>query len=173
MHADFLDTEALADSAAVHLRVDQRSGGLELDAVENLLGDQLEGTVQVAHAHAEQHLYQKSAEELGIEAADEWIPPLDAIAGDDVVVVRHQRQDDVEVLDVELPVAVHVEDEALDGGIEAGAQGGAVAAILRMMQRPQAGYRGLQPVEDLARTVLAAVVDDQKLVVEPEAVEIG
>jgi hypothetical protein len=89
-----------------------------------------------------------------------------------VIVVGGQRQDDVELPDIELPITIHVEHEAFGGGIEAGTQRGPIAAVLRVVLRPQAWKLRLQAVQNLTCPVAAPVVDDQQLVVEPRSLEI-
>ena len=133
MHADLADAEPGADGAAVELGVDQRAGRVEAGwSRSTLLGNQLEGAVQVRDVDAEHRpAPSQPPNSLAFRRRIERIAALDAEAGDDRVLAG-QRQQLSRSLDVELAVAVHVEDVALAAASKPVRRAGAVAAVLRM-----------------------------------------
>jgi hypothetical protein len=113
-----------------HLQGDSAAVGLELDALEDAAAEEAEVAVGIAQGQAEDE-----AHEMVIEPADDQ--PMEGVAAGDLVAVgdvgaailRQGLGELAHLVRVILGVAVGVEDPLLGGVAEAGAQGGAVAAV--------------------------------------------
>jgi hypothetical protein len=171
VHAHLADPNPTMRGAGVELGVDQGTRRFEGHARKGCSRDELEGAVEITHPDVEQETHQP-AEQSGIERPQHGVASPDPEAAHDAVRAGQGKQA-VEVVDVELPVAVHVEDVRLARRLESRAQRGAVAPVLRMVPRPQAGKPGGETVQDLAGPIAAAVVDDDDLVVETARLEKG
>src|SRR5207247_5988188 len=84
VHAHLDDARPGALRFAEQLGVDEGAVGPEVEAGDEIAAEQLEGAVEVAHAHAEEGADEETAEEPGVEAPEPRIVPAQAIAGDDV-----------------------------------------------------------------------------------------
>src|SRR5947207_7414398 len=84
MHARLDDARPGALRLAEQLGVDEGAVGLEVEAGDEVAADQLEGAVEVPHAHAEDGADEDAAEEEGVQAPEPGVLPAQAITGDDV-----------------------------------------------------------------------------------------
>ena len=144
------------------LGVDEEVGALDRDLVDHLAPEQLEGAVHVAYAHAEQEPHEPVVERGGDEARG-GVVAVDAEA-DDHVVLPQQREQVLDLRDVELAVGVGVEDLVEAHPAEAGPQRGPVAEVALVAQQPQAWVVLRQErLHRVRRAVRAAVVDHDHL----------
>ncbi len=91
-----------------------------------------------------------------VDVGDEDAPAAVALGiaeGDDEVVVIPQAQESAEVVHLVLVVAVREADPLEAGGLEAGAQGLAVAQVPFVVDRPHARQGFRETVRDLAGPV--------------------
>ena len=161
MDGHFDDPRLELASQHQHLRVDQGALRVETHAVQEVAANQLEGTVDVARQPAEKQSHQRE-ERPGVEPARQWVPTTLPVAGHDVPLPRPGQQQ-AELHRVKLVVGIHEEDPGKARRVKSRSQRGAVSPIHRMPDHPQAGMRGLEPVEHAGGAVLAAVVDHDDL----------
>jgi hypothetical protein len=118
---------SLFSGSCQYLGVNQGTGADHADAIKDFPLIQLKGAVDVADSEVEE-----KADELcpapGIGFSKEVILSVEAVTAH-YVVVGHEWQQRGHFADIELAIAVGVEDEVFVGGVEARLQGGAIAEI--------------------------------------------
>src|SRR5690606_39096284 len=127
------------ESGVLHLlhqlQADDAAVVLEPDAIEDRPPHQPEVAVDVADAQAEQDLHR-----VVVDAPDDDAVPrvgsADLVPVHQIDVVAEPRPEPCDLARVVLPVAVGVEDELPGCMREAAAQRAAVAAVLRVVDRP-------------------------------------
>ncbi len=167
MDRHFRDAEARVVDLLHQLEADDAAVLFEADLFEDAAAHQAEVAVDVAHAQAEQRLHGVMVEPPDHDAVP-GVGPADLVAVHQIDVVGHPFPEQGHLAGIVLGVAVGVEDELLARGLEAAAQGAAVAAILLMMNDPDLGIDARELVEDLRREVAAAVVDHDDFVIGRE-----
>ena len=105
-----------------------------------------------------------------IEFSQEWVLTVDAVTGDDVILVD-QIDEWREFVDVELAVTVGVEDPLFCRGTEAGLEGGAVALVDWMLDEADVGGLLGEFLRDLGGLIRAAVVNDDDFVIVADRFE--
>ena len=164
-HADLGDRPAGLAELDQQLRREEGAARLDPDALERLAPEQLAGAVHVGDPEAEEDpVRQPVGARVG--DADERVGALDPEADDDVGVVRLRQssREAAEVGDAELAVAVGEGEELVARGLEARAEGAAVAAVdLVVDDADDVRVGGGEPVRDLPGAVLRAVVDGDDL----------
>ena len=143
---------------------DRRAVGLQLELVEQVAADELERAVDVAHRQAEHAVHEAVPERPG-DDPPVWVVAVDAAADDHVMVAR-ERDERLELGEVELQVGVGQQHPRLAGGRDARSQRGAVPAVGRMHDDADRRVGGGERGGDGERPVAAAVVDDDHLVRE-------
>ncbi len=157
------DRIAFAGGACEDFGVDECSGAFHLDVVKDFTFIELEGAVDVFEFHFEEHIYEFAPPE-GIEFSEDTFSAFLSIATYDVILFD-EINEGREFGDIELTVAVGIKHEVLLCGSESGLESGAIAAITFVMDRLNSCYLLGEGICDFARTVRAAVVDDDDLVV--------
>ena len=159
---DLGDSEACVVDLLHQLEADDAARLFQLDVLEHRSPHQAEITVDVPHRQAEE-----DADDMVIKAPDDdpvpRIGPADLVAVHQIGVGRHLGPQHGELGGIVLRVAVGVEDQLLGRRAEAGLQGAAIAAILRMMHHADVRVGSRELVGDLRGRVRAAVVDDDDL----------
>ena len=156
--------------------LDEQLGGqegaarLHAHAVEGPAAEELAGAVGVAHGEPEEEA-QAGPVDARVGQPDGGVRAPDAIAGHDVrgspparPASLQPRQQEGQVRDAELAVAVGEADERVARRPEARADGRPVALVHRVVDDAHdVGVLGGQAVGDLGRAVRAAVVDADDL----------
>jgi hypothetical protein len=149
-----------------YFSVYERAAAEHFDLVKEFSSVEFEGTVDILDFYTEQ-----GAGEFGPEPAvdfsDEVVFAIEAEAGDDVVFFD-KVEERGQLGDIELAVAVGVEDEFFGGGLEAGSQGSAVAFVVGVVYYADARVGGSEGVGDFSGPVAAAIVYDNQLEVDIE-----
>ena len=106
----------------------------------------------------------------GVDSADQGVAAIEPISADDVISLE-QGEEAVDLLKVELPVAVGVENPFFGRLAEAALQRSAVTLVGFVVHGADLAMLGGQAVGDLAGSIAAAVVDDDdlKVVADPTA----
>lgn len=121
VHANLGNGISAAGRAGENLGIDQRAGAPQFHIVKYLALEKLESAVDVFDPHAE-----KEADQVGpasgVELPIQAFPAVEAEAADDVILL-HQRQKRRKLAQIELAVAVGVEDQCPGRGTKAGLQG--------------------------------------------------
>ncbi len=170
-HGDLDDAGAAGFELADELDTDGSAGGLQVGALEEGSADEAEVAIDVAKADAEQE-----AGELVIAGADDDAVPrvltADLVAVDEADIGPNGVEEFGQFTDIVLTVAIGVEDKLLGGGGEAGAEGAAIAAILRVRNDAEPGAVHIaKGLEDFAGIVGTAVVDDDDFEIRGAAIE--
>src|SRR3989338_6748676 len=101
------------------------------------------------------------------------IRPVNAVTGNDIVDSDKGNQFG-KFRDIKLTVAVGKENIIKTSGFDTGTNGGAVAAVFRMMNDPNfSGITADKLLCNLCRGILAAVVDDDDLMLLADLAEDG
>src|SRR5262245_15281024 len=87
---------------------------------------------------------------------------MSAIAPDGVITL-HQRQEGCELADIELPIRIHEENQIVARGFEASDERCAVPTVDLVTNQADALVARCERGDDLARSVVAAVIDDYNL----------
>ena len=169
-HRDLADPDSRAGERDEQLGREEgavRAHARERDTREDVAAEELESAVDVTPRATEQH-----ADEPVVDPGDEQAAPgvrsLLAKADHRVGPVA-RREEPREIGEVELPVAVRVEDPRLRGGEEPRADGAAVAAACAVVDDADTPLARGQLVRDRAGAIGAPVVDDRHLEVVGEA----
>ncbi len=136
-----------------HLGREEGAAGLDPEPLERLAAEELAGAVDVGDLEAEEDPVGEAIG-AGVEGADERVGALDPEADDDVggVGLGQAGGQAAEVGDLELAVAVGEGDEVVAGGREAGAEGGAVAEVGRVVDgADDVGVLGREGVGEVGR----------------------
>ena len=105
-----------------------------------------------------------------IEFPQQRVFSVDPVTGDDVVLIG-QLDEGREFIDVELSVAVGVEDPLFFRGVEAGLQGGAIPLVDRMLDESDVGGLLGEFLCDLGGLIGAAVIHDNHFVIVTDRLE--
>src|SRR5438270_908337 len=128
-HAFLHDAEVPLPRLGNHFGVDEKIGGLQVNGFQDLPAKQLERAVDVADARAK-----TDADEPVVsprqQAAQHGVVSVDPKADGDVSAL-HRGHEIPQLAQVELTIAVGVEDQIASRGVEPGPQRGAVAAVFR------------------------------------------
>ncbi len=95
----------------------QCAGAADCDVVEDSAFEQLEGAVNVSQVHVK-YPADKFSPGPGIEFSDKAFLPIEAIAGDYIVLSGHGQKGG-HLVDVKLSIAVGIKDKFLSSGTEA------------------------------------------------------
>src|SRR5215212_8136127 len=131
-NADLDDRAAGCPQLDQELGREERTAGLDADAVEPLAPEELAGAVDIANAEAEEDPIGEAVRPC-VERPHEWIRPLDPEADDRVGAVgsSHPIDQPAEILDPELAITVGEGDVLVVRGSKPAAERGAVAEVRR------------------------------------------
>ena len=164
------DAKAQAPCLGDQLRIDERTAALEIDALEEGAGQELQATVHVAQPRTE-HAVDEIAPGTTEKPASDSIGPGVAVAADHVV-RRHESDQARGLAQVELPVGVRIEDPAPASRAEPAPQRRAVPLALPVTDHAKeharrASLGGLRRARGglghVRRSVAGAVVHEHDL----------
>jgi hypothetical protein len=132
-----------------HFGIDEEVVGLEGEAPQNVLAEELEGAIQVSDRHPEDE-GGETVEDCRGEAAEQGVLPVEPIT-EGRIPFRHEGQKIPELLKVELVVGVGIEDEVAPRGLEAAPESRSITAVHGVVDDPEAraelGRKGLETHE--------------------------
>ena len=161
MNADLADGVSQSLGPGENFRVDQRAFGLHLDLLKKTTRVEFERAVDVAEPKPKYEVHQRAPSE-GIDLADEGVLAIEPIPADDVISFQKGKEA-VDLLEVELPVAVGIEDPLFGRLAEAALQRSAVTLVGFVVYGADLAMFCGQAVGNLAGSITAAVVDDDDL----------
>jgi hypothetical protein len=161
MHTFLSNGVAFSHGQRKNLGIDQGAGADHLDVVKYFSFVELERTINVTDPHSEQQ-----TDELGpapgIYLSEEVVLAVQTVATDNIILLN-QREQRGHFRDIELAVAIGVEDKLPRCGPEAGLQGRTVAEIGGMVHDFYSFVSCGDFVGNAARSIGTSVVDDNYL----------
>ena len=143
-HADLGDRPPGSTEPDEQLGREERSVGLDPDAVQRLAPEELARAIDVGDRETEEQPIGQTVRAC-VKRPHQRIGALDAIPDDDVGSIRRGQAlgQSAEILDAELAVAIGERDELVASRRETGAERGAVPEVRRVVDRPDhAGMGG-------------------------------
>lgn len=156
--ADFGDAQSLVFGAGEKLGADEGALAAQLDLVDERLGEELEGAVDVADFEAEEGADEDTPAE-GVGPADERVGALDSITDGEVAAIE-EIDELVHFGQVELAVAVGEEDPGIARFAQTAGHCAAVAEVGIVVDGADAGIGLGERFGDFAGAILAPVVDE-------------
>ena len=167
MHAALGEARTELKALRDELGADHRSARHEFDALEEIPADQLERAVDVVHGKPE-HAPHQPVPCGRVHASSQRVLARDPVP-DDQIGGRREGQEVLHLVEVELEVGVGEEHPRHPGGVDAGAHGGSVPAVVRMDDEADAAVVGGESPGHERRLVAASVVDHDHLVSPAES----
>ena len=131
MHAGLRDGMSSAEREHENLGADQRAGAPQIHALEYAPFEQFKSAIDVLELDVEQRADQPGPTPC-VKPPDQIFPTVEAVATD-AVASSHHRQKRRQLAQIELAVAVGVEDQRFRSRTNARSDGGAVTQIPRVV----------------------------------------
>lgn len=168
-HANLVDGRALEASASQDLGLDHRAGRLEIHLLEELAPYQFEASIGIAESHAEQEPIEQSSASAE-QPTREWSGTAEPVGSDQIILIAplHQACD---LRGIVLAIGIQQQHELPSCLPQAGPHRGTVATVTCVMQGTDARDAERQIIRELSSAVVAAIIDQQDLVLRHGIVE--